>query len=289
MKTKMCAFFGLAILFFSACGNDHVTELKQAQRERDSVIVQSRSYDSSVTTYLNYFADIQNALNNIKQKENIISAKQKNSELKGNVKEEINNDIQAINDLLEENRKSISDLNSKLAKSQNKNVKLNKMIASLNAQLLDKNMELAMLNEDLVAKDNTIKNLNNSMMTITMDGMKKDDTINSQRSKLNEAYYVIGNFKELQEKKVVNKEGGFLGLGKEKVLSENFNRDAFKTIDITKTTSLPVSGKNVKIITNHPSDSYKLERDDKKMVTGIVITNPDDFWKASKYLVILVN
>ena len=45
----------------------------------------------------------------------------------------------------------------------------------------------------------------------------------------------------------------------------------------------------MKIITSHPSESYTLEKDaaKKDKVKNIVITNPDKFWSASKYLVVV--
>jgi hypothetical protein len=290
MKNKIYSILGLAIVLFSACGNDHLADVQKAQHERDSVIAIARANDSSIASYMGYFADIQNTLNNIKNKENALSAKQKGAtEFSGTVKDDINRDIQIINDLVEENRRSIADLNKKLANSQYKNGQLNKLIASLNAQLLDKNIELAMLNEDLVDKNNTIIILNNTMSTITAQGVNKTDTINEQRSKLNEAYYIIGNSRSLKEEKVINSEGGFLGLGKEKNLKADFNTGYFTTIDITKTASIPITAKKAKLITNHPSNSYQLKKNDKKQITELAITDPEKFWKVSKYLVVMID
>ena len=62
----------------------------------------------------------------------------------------------------------------------------------------------------------------------------------------------------------------------------------FKTVDITQTNTIPINSKEAKLVTSHPSDSYKLQVENDK-VTNIVITDPDKFWKASKYLVILTN
>jgi len=289
MKIKLFYLFGISAFLFSSCGENHLADWNKAQHERDSVITLARANDSTVTSLMNSFADIQNAINNIKEKQNILSNRKKDMELKGSYKEELNKDIQAINDLLEENRKSIADLNDKLKKTQYRNGQLNKMIATLNAQLLDKNMELAMLNESLLAKDNTITSLQNSLSTITIETEGRADTISQQRDKLNMAYFVVGNSKSLKEKNVINAEGGFLGLGREKVLKSDFSSSSFTAIDITKTKDIPVSKKKAKLITNHPSGSYKLKMDDKNQVAEIEITDPDQFWKVSKYLVIMTD
>ncbi len=52
---------------------------------------------------------------NIKQKENILSLhSNKNAELSKNIKDEVNENIKIINDLMEKNRQKITSLNSKL-------------------------------------------------------------------------------------------------------------------------------------------------------------------------------
>ncbi|WP_255473902.1 hypothetical protein [Prolixibacter sp. SD074] len=39
------------------------------------------------------------------------------------------------------------------------------------------------------------------------------------------------------------------------------------------------------MVTAHPADSYKIEQKDNE-VEAITITNPEEFWKASRYLVV---
>src|SRR5207253_11489062 len=82
--------------------------------------------------------------------------------------------------------------------------------------------------------------------------------------------------------------GGLLGMGKTSKLSSNFDNSKFTKIDYTQTTVIAVNSDNVKIITSHPTDSYKMENDSKKkgVVRNLVITNPEKFWSASKYLVV---
>lgn len=58
-------------------------------------------------------------------------------------------------------------------------------------------------------------------------------------------------------------------------------------IDITKVQSFDINNKNAKVVTNHPSDSYKMEKDAKGVILKLEITDPTRFWKASKYLVIV--
>ena len=90
----------------------------------------------------------------------------------------------------------------------------------------------------------------------------------------------------MQEKHIITKDGGFIGIGKTAVLNEDFNASEFKKIDITKVTNIPVTGKKISLVTSHPSNSYKVEG--VETVEGITILDPAEFWKSSKYLVITV-
>ena len=68
-------------------------------------------------------------------------------------------------------------------------------------------------------------------------------------------------------------------------IKKDFSKDKFTKIDVTQTLSIPIGAKKVKILTSHPSTSYKLIGE--KPVQKIEITNAADFWGASKYLVIV--
>jgi hypothetical protein len=102
---------------------------------------------------------------------------------------------------------------------------------------------------------------------------------------MNSVYYAFGTSKELKEKNVITKEGGFIGMGKSTKLKDDFNKEYFTKVNASQTTSIDIRAKKAKIITSHPSSSYKLIGE--KSVEKIEITNTEDFWSNSKYLVII--
>ena len=89
------------------------------------------------------------------------------------------------------------------------------------------------------------------------------------------------------EKNVISKEGGFIGLGKTTKVKDDFNKDYFTKINIESTTTINIGAKRAKILSSHPHDSYKLVGE--KPVEKIEITNAEEFWSASKYLVIVID
>jgi hypothetical protein len=90
----------------------------------------------------------------------------------------------------------------------------------------------------------------------------------------------------LKEKGVINKVGGFIGLGKSTKLNDDFNKDYFTKIDVSAVSSISIGAKKAKLLSNHPTSSYKLVGE--KSVEKIEILNAEDFWSNSKYLVITI-
>ena len=110
--------------------------------------------------------------------------------------------------------------------------------------------------------------------------------VSQKNKKLNTAWYTAGTAKELIKKGVISNEGGFIGIGKMKKLSENFNTQNFSEVDITTLKLIKLEAQKIKLITTHASDSYSVVKTDDG--TTLYILNVEKFWAASKYLVVLI-
>ena len=122
--------------------------------------------------------------------------------------------------------------------------------------------------------------------TLRAESDMKDEVIQSETDALHKAFYVIGTSKELEKGNIIDKKGGLLGIGKTSELHNDFDETRFTRIDYMVTNSIPINSKKVHIVTSHPSNSYSFEKE-KGMITNLIITNGEEFWKASKYLVIV--
>ncbi|MBL6447293.1 hypothetical protein JMN32_13320 [Fulvivirga sp. 29W222] len=297
MKTYIAAL--LLAPAFVACNQEKVDELTAENRELSN---QKQELNSELEAYMKTFNDIETNLKEIKEREESINlSTSDNIEYEeGDSKEAVVNDIQAINTLMAENRQKIEQLQSKL----NTNSKeFKRLVANLNRRIKEKDEELVALKEDLenlnIEKEQLAKNVED--LTYTVDTLstiksKQSEVIASQTEKienqtevLNEAYVAIGTFKDLENEKVVTKEGGLLGIGRTEKLKSDFNDKAFSKIDKTKVNSIPVFAKKVELVTNHPLGSYELSVNDEEEVEKLVILDPDKFWNSSKYLVVVVN
>lgn len=283
--------FALLVLpFFTACNQK---ELKQLREQNQQLTVMAQEKDSTIDEFVESFDVIAANLNIIKEKEQIISVNANENPSVGQ-KEQMVNDLNLVRELLEENRAKIESLDKKLKNSWYQNSKLKKLVAGLKSQVEEKDASIAALSDQVAQLNVEVENLNGqvtelngTVVALNNENENKAKIIEEQTTDLNTAHYVIGDIKELKMKQVVTSEGGLLGIGATNKLNQKINPENFNEIDITKTTTIPVSGKKVSLVTSHPSDSYRLEGTDKE-IEAITILNPEEFWKASKYLVVAV-
>lgn len=274
-------------ILFGCTDIKETPEYKKLLAEKDSVQSITNIDGQTINTYLADFNEIADNINKIKEKEKIITVNtQSGSEMNESKKDQINSDIQLIYDLMTKNKQMIYNLNKKLKKSNLRIVELEKMIANLNAQIETKDKDINELKAQLEKLHFDVAKLNSNIDSLKTVTEEKDNTISQKTSELNTAFYVFGTKKELIANKVVTKEGGFIGIGKSEKLNQDLNKEYFKKVDITKITTISLMCKKARLVTTHPASSYKFDGTDK--VDNLIITNQQEFWSASKYLVIIV-
>lgn len=210
----------------------------------------------------------------------------------GSPEERIQREIAQIESLITDNKAIIANLNSEvgsknkeLAKYNNRLLKLNKRVKSYKQQAVELEEKNALLTQSL-------KTVADENVELTLNNEQKDMFINDQQNQLelkndqmNSAYYVVGDYKELKEAEIVEKEGGIIGIAATKTIKDNFDKKDFIKIDQRSYKTIPVFSKEAELISNHHPDSYEWVKEDKE-VKWIKITNPTLFWENGKYLVI---
>ena len=262
------------------------TQLALMEDQKTTFTEQLTSRDSMINDWLLTFDQIEKNLNMIKEKEKIITVKSSDSEISKDRKDQILEDINYINTLIEENKKKIARLTAQLKESGGAIKGLQTRIASLEESMKQYENDIAEMKTTLVNKDFEIGQLNNQMVALNDTISRKDEKISVQTGKLNQAFLASGTFKDLKEKGLVTKEGGFLGLGRKEFLVGDFSDSIFTEIDITQTKSIPVNSKKAKLITEHPANSYELIHENDNQIAYIEIKNPEEFWKITKYAVV---
>jgi predicted RNase H-like nuclease (RuvC/YqgF family) len=254
----------------------------------DSLEAISNTDEKQIHKYLADFNDIQENLNRIKEMENVISLQTTNpSEMQDSAKDRINEDVNMIYELLLKNRATIEEMKRKLGKSDKKMRELEKMIDNLQFQIEEKDKEITALKEQLASMNIHIEILVTKVDSLSQENKVKESEIADKTEEINTVYYVYGTLKELTEKQIMTKEGGFIGIGKIEKLRQDFNKDYFTKGDLREIKSIPLSSKKARFATNHPSGSYKFVGND-KVVEKLEILDEKKFWSTSKYMVIVV-
>lgn len=272
-------------------------ELKNLREENQALKMDANENDSTVVAYLEAFNEIEQNLAEIRERELNIAIKNTEKGENANIQNQIKEDIAAINELISENKKTIEELNVQLKSTKGRNVELNRMLTKLRdeltVQVQEKDQQIAVLKEDLQKMNFTVEELNSNLDTLkqansqlAMSNEEQAGIIEERVNEINTAYVALGTAKELKDENIIRKEGGFLGIGKTEKLRPDFDPAGFTKIDIRETTLIPVEASKVELVTSHPSDSYKINGENK--VESIEIIQPEKFWNSSKYLVVRV-
>ncbi|GAB4294911.1 MAG: hypothetical protein Kow0068_19730 [Marinilabiliales bacterium] len=278
----------VTVLGLYSCQPENETPSEDKLRA-DSLQAIINERDNTINEFFSAINEINDNLALIKEKENIISVNTSSgNEITPDIKNQINEDILTIYNLLEKNRAKLNHLNQRLKDSDIKILELNKMIEKLTKELEEKNNEITALTEELEVLNIIIDDLNANIDSITKVTENQNEIINEKDQELNTAYYVYGTTKELKANEIITKEGGFVGIGAVEKLMKDFNKNYFTKIDIRETKRIPLMVKKAKIITNHPTDSYVFDGPDGR-IDNLIITDPDKFWSISKYLVIVTD
>ncbi|MCD6067316.1 MAG: hypothetical protein K0S33_2142 [Bacteroidetes bacterium] len=287
MKKYLLIPIAAFMLATSSCDNSFEKEFAdKVTRQRDSMAAIINQQESSIDEFVNSYVEIQQNLSTISEKgTNIERTMKGDAVIKSDMKKRINDNIAEIKTMMQENKEKIAALNKKLKSSGKKNAQLEKLIASLNAQMVTKDEEIALLNVQIEKLNMDVDRLTSSVNDLTAQNTTQSEVISTQTKNAHKAYYVIGKRKELEEKKILARKGGVLGIGRTNTVSPTLDNSKFTQIDYTQTTAMTVESENAKIISVHPSDSYTIEKGED--ASTILIKDPEKFWSASKYLVVV--
>ncbi|MAE14838.1 MAG: hypothetical protein CL821_04515 [Crocinitomicaceae bacterium] len=291
MKRIYYIFF-LAMIFSCNSNNETISEnkiiidslqseLNSKDKELNSLEFDKLNNDSIVNQYALYIQRIKNNINEINNQESIINnAKSKKEFYKADTTNIINA-IKIMSEKLIENESMISELNNAVKLEKNKNSQFAIRVTELSTEVAKSNREIYFLREELYS-------LNSSFEAIFNKYNEQNKKISFLNNKLNEIAYVIGTKSELLDNGVLTKSGGLIGLGKSRKLNSDFNTNYFTFSTKQDLKSIVLGYKSVKLMTPHPSESYKISKNTNELIDSLLIFNVENFWKNSKFLVLEV-
>ncbi len=287
IKNSFLLLFVLSIGLMAPSCEQNKEEVKRLQEEKQQLEKEIEQNKENVESYFSDLNEIEENLHTIKEKEGLISQTAgTDTELGVNQQDRITEDIQIIGELMEKNRNLIENLNNRLRNADTRISGFERLISRLKETIEEREIEIGLLKDQLAKMNVQVDFLTAKVDTLQRETEIQNQTIEQKTIELNTAWYAIGSRRELTDNDIVAREGGFLGLGRTEKLKADFNKDFFTRIDITRDSEITIFGNDPELITLHPSESYTIYEEDD--VYYLSVLDAEEFWSASRYLVIRV-
>ena len=265
MKKIVILGIGASMFFLGSCVESS-QKYKSLQARLDSLSTVHIMQNSEMESMLADLNDISAGMQSLRDAERLLTLETIN-ENKDNSKSkqqlnQLKKDVQAI-------KRLIAGLNAELDQRTQKLNEITKQLAEKNQQLAVKTEEVANLTENVEALDKANKS--------------QQMTINEQDMAIHQGHYLIGNRKELKEAEVISRQGIFCP----PIVSSQAQKADFTDLDIREMKVIPLNSKKAKLLSVHPADSYTLETGEDGNMT-LKINDENNFWKQTKYLVVMI-
>jgi hypothetical protein len=299
--------FVLAIALFAsvatlACDRSRAETMK-ALAEVQAISAQKDSLLKDVTATTAFIADVSRQLSTVR---NLKTAKLTKDN--GDLEDGLTPDERRTRVLAQ-----VREITERVAMAENRLAASRKRVTELTGTDAEKSARLAAFDSTVTAFRDIIENQKNQLATITEQVnqlqqentvLKADNaqlvsdktTVTGQRDSLqtdrNMVYYIVADKKTLIDRHVIEKSGGFLGLGATAVPARELDKAVFIPIDRTKVDEIPLpkSDKTYRVVTRQDVDAIEssVVTNKKGEVKGTMkIKNHETFWANSKYLILV--
>ena len=273
----------LVALLLSSC----VESSKKYQAllaEKEALAVENQNLENEFNTTVGIINEVENNLQAIRDAEGMLTVKQEGSE-----RDQLVSELLQIKERMADNRARLDSLSEVLENSGRNNGNLRAQIKKLQAQIAEKEEMIAGLQATLAEKDGKIadlntkvEGLNNELDNANNEIKNLNDQALAQTDEMNTVYYIGAKAKELKEKGII--------LSAKKIFKGDVPTKEFTKADMRELNTIVFQTKKAVVLTTHPVDSYTLTKDkdaDGNKIVTLEITNPAQFWKVTRYLVVL--
>jgi DNA repair exonuclease SbcCD ATPase subunit len=169
---------------------------------------------------------------------------------------------------------------------------------STTAQLLgDLQARLELRDREIQAFEAEIRQLREENTRLAEANVALTDTVQQVQTSANRVYWTVGTKRQLLDRKLIREEGGsrvllVTRLGETLVPARDLDPSYFSVSDRRELQSIPLprADRDYRIVSRHDAAFVEAERKDKDGAfrgASIRITDPDRFWAASPFLIIV--
>ena len=283
MKKIVILGIGASMFFLGSCVESS-QKYKSLQARLDSLSTVHIMQNSEMESMLADLNDISAGMQSLRDAERLLTLETIN-ENKANSKSkqrlnQLKKDVQAITEAIASYKEQISKLEGK---NKSQSAEFKRLIAGLNAELDQRTQKLNEITKQLAVKTEEVANLTENVEALDKANKSQQMTINEQDMAIHQGHYLIGNRKELKEAEVISRQGIFCP----PIVSSQAQKANFTDLDIREMKVIPLNSKKAKLLSVHPADSYTLETGEDGNMT-LKINDENNFWKQTKYLVVMI-
>ena len=248
-KQLLILVLGTTILFTGCNGN--VGSNRQLEENNDSLKAVIAERDASLEEALQCIRLVEEGFQKINEAQGRVNVA--NIESGNSRKENLQNDVLYITQLLEKNNAEIERLKKLLASNKNSSKELTAIVANLEKTLKEKNLEITELYSTLESKNIHIAKLDTIINNLTNENTLQELRLVEKEREINSVWYVFGTKKELKNEKILS--------GGEVMTNPDANKDYFTRCDKNTLTEIKTYSSKAKVLSAHPEGSYKIVED----------------------------
>ena len=270
-----------------------LAESKAAEAQKDSLLTEVLETTQFVSDLNSELAKAKIAALEIGEDRGVPGAQQDKAERQATLGK-----IRQVIERLNESEAKLTETEKRVKNAKIQNARLLAQIATYKQTIEDlktaAEQQRAETEAIIADQRNQIATLAGRVDTLSWEKGWLIDTVAHLTAYKNRVYYAVGTKDELIKSGVVTKEGSkFLFFGGTRLEpARRPNLDAFTMIDKTQTLSIPLprTDKKYKIVSRQSPDFLAGDISEKGEVKGVVeIGSPEEFWSASKYLILVQN
>ncbi len=277
-RTLTILSVALVAFMLSSCV-EKSKKYQQLLAEKNNIVVENQNIEKEYNAALGIINDVENNLSAIRDAEGLMLIKNEGS----SQRDQLNSELIQIKEAMAKNRARLDSLSNALNNTNKDRAYLRNTIKKLQNQIAEKEQVIADMQQQIAQKDQEIEGLNTQVSNLNND-LKEVNAKNDEQSRLiadqilemNKVYYIGANKKSLKEKGI---------LTSKYILRDRVPTKAFTQVDKREVTEITFDTKKAKVMSSHPINSYTLVYEDNKVI--MQITNPEQFWSVTKYLVVL--
>jgi len=262
-----------------------LNQISHAHNDRESVQKLLSERDAYLEGVMKEINDIYTDLEKSRMKEGTLTRRAQGVEAKQaslDSRQQLLENIQDIGTALKDSRKRISNLQARVRSLGVKIAGLDTLMVNLRNTISEREQSIAQLQGKVQGLELTVSE---KIATIA----EQDNKLTEQKQQLNRVFYIAGTRDELEEKGIIDDEGGFLWglLGSTTVMAPTADPTVFTPLDRTKDQTIHVTGTVDEILPRRNAELFAMSTTEENG-SDLQILEPEKFWR-DQYLVVVLD